>query len=329
MSQFDFDAVIDRRATGSLKWEKYRDTDILPLWVADMDFASPPTVIAALNARAAHGVFGYTLPPRELAETVIARFAQRYRWSIAPEWIVWLPGLVTGLNVACRAVGDPGDAVMTATPVYPPFLSAPGNNAKTGIRVPLRNDSGHWRLDVSDLERAVTDRTRLYLLCNPHNPVGRMFDRCEQAALLDFCRARDLVVCSDEIHCDLILDADKTHVPFATLGPEAADRCISLLRPARLITAPVWDAPLPSFPTPDSGADLRPPCRVSYRESTALDMKAHWPPTAMGKPGWKPFWMFSEETTILFILPSAKWRVSAWRGWKPPISRGSTCAMPV
>lgn len=238
MTHFDFDTPIDRHNTDSLKWEKYRGTDILPLWVADMDFASPPAVVAALQKRAAHGVFGYTVPSRELTETIISRFERLYDWSIAPDWIVWLPGLVTGLNIACRAVGEPGDHVMTATPVYPPFLSAPGHNGKIAVTVALRNDAGRWHMVISDFEQAVTNRTRLYLLCNPHNPVGRMFNRSELAALLDFCCAHDLVVCSDEIHCDLILDTRRQHVPFATLGPEAADRCISLFAPSKTYNIP-------------------------------------------------------------------------------------------
>ncbi|MFH1982174.1 MAG: PatB family C-S lyase [Pseudomonadota bacterium] len=238
MIDVDFDTVIDRRNTDSLKWEKYRGTGILPLWVADMDFASPPAVIAALQERAAHGVFGYTVPSRELTETIISRFARLYRWSIAPEWIVWLPGLVTGLNVVCRGIGAPGDHVMTATPVYPPFLSGPGNNDKTLITVPLRNEENRWFMAISDFEKAVTERTRLYILCNPHNPVGRMFERSELTALLDFCCAHDLVICSDEIHCDLILDERKQHIPFASLGPEAADRCISLFAPSKTYNIP-------------------------------------------------------------------------------------------
>ncbi len=238
MTTVDFDTVIDRRNTDSLKWEKYRGTDILPLWVADMDFPSPPAVIAALQKRVAHGVFGYTRPSRELTEIVISRFAEHYRWSIEADWIVWLPGLVTGLNVACRAIGDPGDHVMTATPVYPPFLSAPGHNGKEIVTVSLRNDAGHWHMAMADFEKTVTDRTRLYILCNPHNPVGRMFDRQEQSALLDFCCAHDLVVCSDEIHCDLILDPEKSHLPFASISPEAAERCISLFAPSKTYNIP-------------------------------------------------------------------------------------------
>ncbi|HPE46468.1 MAG TPA: aspartate aminotransferase, partial [Deltaproteobacteria bacterium] len=128
---FDFDSPVDRRNTASLKWDRYRGRDVLLLWVADMDFKAPPAVIAALHSHADHGVFGYTLPPDDLMEAVLDMLYRDQSWRVEPEWIVWLPGLVTGLNVACRAAGRPGDEVMTATPVYPPFLSAPVLSQRT------------------------------------------------------------------------------------------------------------------------------------------------------------------------------------------------------
>ena len=134
---FNFDNLIDRRNTASMKWDRYRGTDILPMWVADMDFQSPPEVMAAHRRRVNHGIFGYSRPPEDLIEITRNRLKQRYSWAVKPHWLVWLPGLVSGINVSCRATGQRGDDVMTAIPVYPPFLTAPGLNERTLSTVPL------------------------------------------------------------------------------------------------------------------------------------------------------------------------------------------------
>ena len=230
---FDFDNPIDRRNTASMKWDRYRGTDILPMWVADMDFQSPPEVIAALRRRANHGVFGYSHPPEDLVEITLTMLKERYGWTVKRRWLVWLPGLVTGINVSCRATGRRGDDVMTAIPVYPPFLTAPGFNERTLTTVPLIENEKNWTLDFDKLEETVTPRTRLFLLCNPHNPVGRVFTSDELRRLVTFCDKHDLVICSDEIHCDLILDTDKTHFPTAILSSEAAGRTITLMAPSK------------------------------------------------------------------------------------------------
>jgi len=236
--QFDFDAVLERRGTASLKWEKYRGRDIIPLWLADMDFLSPPAVIRALQQRVADGIFGYTVAPQELNAVVVAMLASRYDWKVNPEWLVWLPGLVTGLNVACRAVGEDDDDVMSAVPVYPPFLTAPAHSRRNLIKVPLKEENNRWQFDFELLARSVTSATRLFILCNPHNPVGRVYTRDELAALADLCRKHDIVICSDEIHCDLILDGEKRHIPTATLDPETAARTITLMAPSKTFNVP-------------------------------------------------------------------------------------------
>jgi cystathionine beta-lyase len=230
-----FDTPVDRRGSDSLKWGRYAGRDALPLWVADMDFTAPPAVLAALRERIAHGVFGYGQPPAEAEESVLAHLEGEYGWRIEREWIVWLPGLVTGLNVACRAV-DGG--VLTAAPVYPPFFSAPRHFARPLARVDLACSDGRWGWDWQALQAAVTPETRLFLLCHPHNPVGRSWDEGELRRLADFAERRDLVVCSDEIHCGLILDPDKRHIPFASLGVDAARRTITLLAPSKTFNIP-------------------------------------------------------------------------------------------
>jgi len=232
---FNFDNPPDRRNGDSLKWNKYAGRDILPLWVADMDFAAPPPVLEALQERIAQGCLGYPVPWNGLIDTLLEHLQRAYAWSVKPEWLVWLPGLVTGLNVACRAVeGD----VMTATPVYPPFLSAPGLAGKKLVTVALRLDENRWGWDFAALEAALTPEIRLLLLCHPHNPVGRVWDADELAKLAEFCTRHDLVICSDEIHCDLILEAGLSHTPFAALGSEIAQRCITLMAPSKTYNIP-------------------------------------------------------------------------------------------
>jgi len=235
---FDFNAVVERRGTASMKWDKYKGKDVIPLWVADMDFCSPPAVIEALHQRVAHGIFGYTNPPGSLNTVVVERLQADYGWTIQPQWLVWLPGLVTGLNVACRAVGRDNDEVMTAVPIYPPFLTAPANSRRHIIKVPLQEKDNRWTFDFERLESAITTRTRLFLLCNPHNPVGRVFTHDELSALAAICERHDIIICSDEIHCGLLLDDDKAHLPTATLGPEVAQRTITLMSPSKTFNLP-------------------------------------------------------------------------------------------
>lgn len=237
----DFDTPIDRAASDSQKWGKYAGRDILPLWVADMDFAAPPAVVAALQARVAHGVFGYAKPRAPLLEATVAHCARRYGWRIEPEWIVWLPGLVPGLNLAAAAFAEPGEEALCLTPVYPPFMSAPANQGRRTVRVPLVRGAGRWEIDFAALARAVTPRTRMLLFCSPHNPVGRAFGRAELEAVGAFCLRHELVLVSDEIHCDLILD-DRPHVPAAALSPELAARTVTLMAPSKTYNIPGFGA---------------------------------------------------------------------------------------
>jgi cystathionine beta-lyase len=238
MSGSDFDVLVDRRGTGSEKWDRYAGRDIIPLWVADMDFRSPPAVLDALKQRVDHGVFGYTRPPKQLVEAVVDYLSGSYGWHVQPDWIIWLPGLVTGLNVSCRAAGAPGDEVVTPVPIYPPFLSAPVFSNRRPVRVPMALDGNRWAYDLDALQKRITRRTCLLLLCNPHNPVGRVLDRSELEALAECLFAHDIIVCSDEIHCDLILNSQAHHVPLASLTPDIADRTITLMAPSKTYNIP-------------------------------------------------------------------------------------------
>ncbi|NHQ84583.1 putative C-S lyase [Iodobacter sp. HSC-16F04] len=229
----DFQTPIDRSATSSQKWNKYAGQDILPMWVADMDFASPVSIMAALQERVAHGVFGYTDAPDSLVEAVQAYSVQHYGWHIDASWIVWLPGLVQGLNLACRTVGEAGDEVLTATPIYPPFLRAPGLSGRSLLTVPLQQKNDAWEWDFAALEAAITPKTKLLLLCHPHNPVGRAWNTAELTRLIAIARRHDLIICSDDIHCDLLLAEGLKHQPLAALDPSFAAQTITLLAPSK------------------------------------------------------------------------------------------------
>jgi cystathionine beta-lyase len=241
MSLLDFDTAPDRRGTDSQKWLKYAGRDVLPLWVADMDFRSAPAVLAALHRRVDHGVFGYARPVPSTVEAIVEAMERNYGWKIEPAWIVWLPGLVVGLNVTAQAFAAPGEEVLTLVPVYPPFMSAPKNGARASVTVPFGYTSaggGRWEIDWEGLERAVTPRTRLFYLCNPHNPLARVWRRAELERLAEFCARHQLVLCSDEIHCDLILEPGLPHVPTAALSPDIAARTVTLMAPSKTYNVP-------------------------------------------------------------------------------------------
>jgi cystathionine beta-lyase len=245
----DFDEPIERGGTASEKWDRYAGRDVLPMWVADMDFRAPAEVLAALHARVDHGVFGYTRPPDELIDVTRALLAAHYDWAVEPEWLVWLPGLVPGIHLSCAAVGEPGDAVASFTPVYPPFRQAPARAGRRRIEVPLADAGG--RMDLDRLAAALDERTQLLLFCNPQNPTGRVYDAQELDALARFSVEHDLVVCSDEIHYALILDAQATHVPLATLGPEIARRTITLIAPSKTYNIAGLGCSLAIIPDPE------------------------------------------------------------------------------
>ncbi|HEX8963898.1 MAG TPA: PatB family C-S lyase [Rhodocyclaceae bacterium] len=239
---FDFDRPIDRAGgefRDSIKWNRYAGRDVIPLWVADMDFAAPPAVLAALRRRVDHGVFGYGHPWPSLVAAVAEHLEREYAWPIDPDWLVWLPGLVSGLHIACRATGSDGDAVFTATPIYPPFLSAPGHSGRRAVSAPLVRDEQGWAWDWAGVDAVLRSaRPRLLLLCHPHNPVGRAWQEDELAQVFALAEKHDLVVCSDEIHCDLILDPERRHRPFAALSEAAAKRSITLMAPSKTFNIP-------------------------------------------------------------------------------------------
>ena len=236
---YDFDTCPERNGFGSLKWDKYKGRDILPLWVADMDFVTAPEILDALQHRLDHGVFGYTIPHEAPIEAVIKYLDRQHSYSARAAWLNFLPGLVPAINLCCHAFTEQGDSVMTATPVYPPFISAPDYAERELIKVPLCLDSqDRWTLDIDAMEAAIQAHTKIFVLCSPHNPVGRVFSKEELTALADFCERHDLILISDEIHCDLIFDTEVKHTLTASLSKQIADRTVTLMAPSKTYNLP-------------------------------------------------------------------------------------------
>ncbi|HVQ74843.1 MAG TPA: MalY/PatB family protein [Candidatus Binatia bacterium] len=229
---YDFDRVIERRHTESNKWYKF-GPGVLPLWVADMDFPSPEPVVRALRERVEHGIYGYIAEQPEFYEVMTERLWKRFRWRVAPEAIILQPGVIPSFNMVARAVAQPGDGILMQVPVYPPILRCPGNIGLTRDEAPLaRGRDGRYEIDWDAFARAIHPRTRMFLLCNPHNPVGRVFHHVELERMAELCLRHGLVICADEIHGDLVF-AGQQHVPIATLGPEVEARTITMMAPSK------------------------------------------------------------------------------------------------
>lgn len=230
MNEYDFERVIERRSTGSVKWNRY-SPGVLPLWVADMDFAVPPAVTQALERRAAHPIYGYTYPPASLTEAVLEHLREHYDWAIDAEWLVWLPGTVAGLHAACRLL-TPGAPVLTTTPIYPPFLEAPGNMGRRRVKLPLAHDGKRAIIDLDRFTEAFTAES-LFLFCNPHNPTGRVFSQAELEALAERALAGGGLIVADELHAGLVLEPGLRHRPIAAVSPELGKRTITLYAPSK------------------------------------------------------------------------------------------------
>ena len=222
----DFDAVYDRRGTGSSKWSKY-PTDILPMWVADMDFPAAPEILEAIRNRLEHPMLGYGVARDELRARIVEDMQSKYHWSITPEDIVFLPGVEPGFNMGLKAMLEPGDGLVVQTPVYRPILNAPSHWGLVRNDVPLRQTELGYVMDVDPLAAALS-QSRALLLCNPQNPTGKVFTKDELTEIATLCRDNDALIISDEIHCDLLFDG-RHHIPIATLSEETANRTITLM----------------------------------------------------------------------------------------------------
>ena len=234
----NFDRLLDRTGTDSLKWARYTGRNIISMWVADMDFQSPQPVLRALKECIDHGIFGYAVPGKDVTYSVVNWLDSRHQWKISADWIVWLPGLVTGLNVVCRAFSEPGEQIATCTPVYPPFLSAPVLSDRKLVRSAIARKNDLYTIDLEDLGTVLSPQTKVLLFCSPHNPVGRVWTKQQLQSIAQLCLDKDCILCSDEIHADLILDPARKHIPIASLSEQVAQHTVTLGSPSKAFNLP-------------------------------------------------------------------------------------------
>jgi len=235
--KYNFDTVIDRLSTNSAKWSLRKELtgleDVLPLWVADMDFACAPEIVEALKERVAHPIYGYTASSEKYYSGLIEWMKKRHDWGgIQRDWIGFTPGVVAGFNYAIQAYSHPGDKVILQPPVYYPMKMAIDNNGRRMVENPLKIVNGRYVMDYEDLEKKIDGRTKMIILCSPHNPVGRVWTRKELEQLVEVCEKKDIVIVSDEIHFDLILGKTK-HTCTATISEEAMQRTVTLVAPSK------------------------------------------------------------------------------------------------
>jgi cysteine-S-conjugate beta-lyase len=228
----NFEKVINRREFGSIKWSRH-DEDVIPMWLADTDFECPESILAGISRRLEHGIFGYDEEPEELREIVVDRLKRRHGWEVSPDSLIFLTGVVNSINLINRYLLDSGDGVMVHTPAYPPFLTEP---EKAGLELqdmPLSPlPDGGYEIDFDAFESAITEKSRLYILCNPHNPTGHVYSRGELERIAQFCLKHDLIICSDDIHCDLVYSESK-YTPISSLSREVSSKTITLISPGK------------------------------------------------------------------------------------------------
>jgi len=234
--RYDFDSGLDRRNTCSLKWDFCEQVlgvpEVIPMWVADMDFPAPPEVVDAVRKRAEHGAYGYPFIPRSFWTSIINWMQARHNWEIKREWLSRAPGVVPALNICIQTYTAPGDKIIVQSPVYYPFFSAVENNGRRVVRNPLLFENGTWRMNLEDLKNKIDRRTRMLILCSPHNPVGRVWRREELEQLAEICLKQDLLIVSDEIHAEHVYKGHR-HIPIASLSPEVAARTVTLTAPSK------------------------------------------------------------------------------------------------
>ena len=231
--KYDFDEIIVRRDTNAEKWDSVADGDVLPMWVADMDFRTAPAIINALQRRVSHGIFGYTRVPDEYYQAVSGWFSRRHGWTPEREWFICTTGVVPAISAIIKALTVPGDKVIIQTPVYNCFFSSIRNNGCEIADSPLIYENNTYRMDYEDLERKAADeRTKVMLLCNPHNPAGRVWTKEELTKVGEICLRHNVTVISDEIHCELVYPG-YTYTPFASLSEEFQRRCVTCVSPSK------------------------------------------------------------------------------------------------
>lgn len=231
--KYDFNEITSRRNSNSYKWDAVMEEGVLPMWVADMDFRTAPAVVEVLRKRMDHGIFGYTKVPPVYYDAIINWFTRRHGWQIDRDWIIYTSGVVPALSAIIKALTVPGDRVLVQTPVYNCFFSSIRNNGCEIVANPLVYTNGTYRIDFDDLARKATDpKVKLLLLCNPHNPVGRVWTRAELMCIGEICLRNDVLVVADEIHCELVYSGH-TYIPFASISDDFRTRSVTCTSPSK------------------------------------------------------------------------------------------------
>ncbi len=248
---YDFDTVVPRNNTGSIKWDVYGDRDVLPFWVADMDFPVAPEITEALRQRVEHPIYGYTQASEELYEALLKHLIEEFDWAIEREWVVWIPGVVAALSASCRAYLGPGDHVMTNPPIYHHFFTVHDQQSQKLIEVPLTRQGDRWTYDLAAIEQAITPETRLMMLCSPHNPSGTVFELDELQALCALAKKHDIIVVSDEVHNELVLNQSVQHIPTAKAAPDYQHNIVTLMSQSKTYNLAGMNCAFAIIPNPD------------------------------------------------------------------------------
>lgn len=234
--KYDFDRLIDRTGTNSVKWDYYdmreKVEDMIPMSIADMDFKAPSFITDVLTERVRHGIFGYTVIPESYYASLIGWLERRFSWPVKKEWVRFSPGVVPAINCAVQAYTEPNDKIIIQPPVYHPFRYAVMNNGRTVLNNPLKYEGGKYRMDLEELKDSIDGRTKMIILSSPHNPVGRVWEKDELIALAELCLERGIIIISDEIHADLIMPGHR-HIPTASLSPEVAAITVTCTSPSK------------------------------------------------------------------------------------------------
>ena len=231
--KYDFDEIVNRRGTNSVKWDEAKEEGVIPMWVADMDFKAAPCILEALKKRVDHGVFGYTIVPDSYYESIISWFERRHQWHIERDWIIYTSGVVPAISAIIKALTEPGDKVLVQTPVYNCFFSSIRNNGCTTAENVLVRKGNSYEIDFDDFERQAADeKTKVFLLCNPHNPAGRVWTPEELSRMNDICLRHGVKVIADEIHCELVM-LGHVFTPFAAVSKACQDNCITTNSPTK------------------------------------------------------------------------------------------------
>lgn len=324
MKTYNFDEIIDRPGSGDLKHEallpRWGRNDLLPLWVADMDFATPDFVVDALKTRLSHPIFGYTIEPADYRPTIIDWNESHHGWKIKPEWISFIPGIVKGIGFVVNVFTKPGEKVIIQPPVYHPFRMTPEDNGREVVFNPLRlREDGYYDMDFDNLSEVCDDKCRVLILSNPHNPAGVCWSKETLQCLADFCYEHNIIVISDEIHSDMALFGNR-HVPFASVSERAADISITFAAPTKTFNM----AGIVSSYAVISNDDLR-QCFYGWLKANELDEPTIFAPIAtiaayQKGEEWRKQMLAYVEDNVRFVEDYCRERIPGVRPIRPQAS---------